>query len=291
MNDPTKALAEDVTTFCEERFSDVASISALATGPLSAPVPRRSGLAIERHCLKLLASTDPPLAGAGVVVAPYVLSDEPYWLEWWLAGPDDAPADATRLAADVNPDSVTFRDYTDAGLVRGAAARPGSAASPVRTSTTCAPTSTPSPSPLPSPRTTGSSVSPGVDVLARWFEQHLFALVDERGDLDEGCVVVNRSGRVVACPVRHLGHRRPDPRARLRPPARRGLAGRRLSRDAVRGGPQDRIVRTGTQVGDLDGPAVRSELSEDLGRPRVVEPQVGHRDVGVGAALEVGDDA
>src|SRR5436190_22807712 len=112
MNDPTKALAEDVTSFCEQRFTDVSSIAGLAKGPLSVPEPRRSGLAIEQHCLMLLASTDPPLAGAGVVVAPYVLTDEPFWLEWWLAGPDGAVGDATRLAADVNPDSVTFRDYT-----------------------------------------------------------------------------------------------------------------------------------------------------------------------------------
>ena len=41
-------------------------------------------------------------------------------------------------------------------------------------------------------------VRAGVDVLARWFEQHLFDLVDARGDLDADCVVVNRAGRVVA---------------------------------------------------------------------------------------------
>jgi hypothetical protein len=40
----------------------------------------------------------------------------------------------------------------------------------------------------------------GVDVLARWFEQHLFRVVDEAGDLDDESVVVNRAGRVVACP-------------------------------------------------------------------------------------------
>ena len=46
MNDPTKALAEDVTSFCEQRFTDVSSIAGLAKGPLSVPEPRRSGLAI-----------------------------------------------------------------------------------------------------------------------------------------------------------------------------------------------------------------------------------------------------
>jgi len=200
MNDSTKALAEGVTAFCEERFSDVASISLLATGPLSASVPLRSGLAIERHCLKLLASADPPLAGAGVVVAPYVLSDEPYWLEWWLAGPDESPGDATRLAADVNPDSVTFRDYTElAWFVEPRETGQRGITGPYvdylctdqYTLTFTAPLTS-------DDRFLGVA---GVDVLARWFEQHLFALVDERGDLDDSCVVVNRAGRVVACPA------------------------------------------------------------------------------------------
>ncbi len=200
MNDPTKTLAEDVTTFCEERFADVAAIASLAIGPLSVAEPRRSGLAIERHCLKLLASTDPPLAGAGVVVAPYVLTDEPFWLEWWLAGPDESPGAANRLAADVNPDSVAFRDYTTlAWFERPQQTGERGITGPYvdylctdqYTLTFTAPLAS-------DDRFLGVA---GVDVLARWFEQHLFVLVDERGDLDEGCVVVNRAGRVVACPA------------------------------------------------------------------------------------------
>jgi len=200
MNDPTEALAQDVTRFCEERFGDVGSIAARAMPALAATAPRRSALAIERHCLGLLAAADPPLAGAGVVVAPYVLTDEPYWLEWWLAGPDDSPASATRLAADVNPDSVTFRDYTTLAWFEepqrtGERGITGPYVDYLCTDqytlTFTAPLSVDG-------RFLGVA---GVDVLARWFEQHLFVLVDEREELDEGCVVVNRSGRVVACPT------------------------------------------------------------------------------------------
>jgi hypothetical protein len=199
MNDPVELLAHDVTTFCEQRFGDVDSIAQLATGPLSSTAPRRSGLDIERHCLSLLVATDPPLAGAGVVVAPYVLSDEPYWLEWWLAGPDDAPAAATRLAADVNPDSVSFRDYTTLAWFEEPqrTAERGITGPYVDYLCTDQYTLT-----FTAPLTSGDRFLgvAGVDVLARWFEQHLFVLVDERKELDEGCVVVNRSGRVVACP-------------------------------------------------------------------------------------------
>ena len=199
MNDPTEALARDVSTFCEERFGDVGAIAALASGPLSAEVPRRSSLTIERHVLGLLASTDPPLAGAGVVVAPYVLTDEPYWLEWWLAGPDNAPGEATRLAADVNPDSVAFRDYTTLAWFEEPQQTGERGITGPYVDYLCTDQYTLTfTAPLVSDgRFLGVA---GVDVLARWFEHHLFVLVDDRHQLDEGCVVVNRTGRVVACP-------------------------------------------------------------------------------------------
>jgi hypothetical protein len=200
MSDPAHVLADAVTAFCEQRFAEVDGISALAAAPLSASTPRRADLAIERHCLALLTTTsDPPLAGAGVVVAPYVLKEDPYWLEWWLAGPDDARADARRLAADLNPASVTFRDYTTLAWFE----------EPQRTAARAI--TGPYVDYLCTDQYTLTFTAPlvvegrflgvaGVDVLARWFEQHLFALVDAAGSLDDGCVVVNRAGRVVACP-------------------------------------------------------------------------------------------
>ncbi len=200
MTRPEHLLADAVSGFCELRFADVAGIAGLAVPSLTPPSPRREDLAIERHCLDLLATTRPPLAGAGVVVAPHVLVDDPYWLEWWLAGPEDDPHAARRLTADLNPASVAFRDYTSLAW-------------------------------FTDPRTTGERTITGpyvdylctdqytltftaplvadgrflgvagVDVLARWFEEHLFTVLDEAGALDEACVVVNRVGRVVACPA------------------------------------------------------------------------------------------
>ncbi len=153
----------------------------------------RPALAIERHCLGLLGVDRPSPGGAGVVVAPYVLTDEPYWLEWWLPAPTTHPAGATRLAADVNPDSVAFRDYTTLAWFEGRGDRERGITGPYvdylctdqYTLTFTAPL-------IAGRRFLGVA---GVDVLARWFEQHLFVLVDERGELDEGCVVVNRTGR------------------------------------------------------------------------------------------------
>ncbi len=199
MSEPASVLAATVTRLCEERFADVDSIAALSVGPLSEATPLRAGLAIEQHCLDLLLATDPPLAGAGVVVAPYVLKDDPYWLEWWLAGPDDAPTRMHRLAVDLNPRSVAFRDYTALAWFEepertGERAITGPYVDYLCTDqytlTFTAPLSA-------AGRFVGVA---GVDVLARWFEQHLFATLDAAGHLDDGCVVVNRAGRVVACP-------------------------------------------------------------------------------------------
>lgn len=199
MSDPTRVLAEEVTAFCEQRFADALTIAALATGPLATQQPRRADLAIEQHCLDLLTTTDPPLAGAGVVVTPHVLKDDPYWLEWWLAGPDDDPTGTHRLAIDLNPDSVSFRDYTSLNWFEepqrtGRRAITGPYVDYLCTDSYTLTFTTPL---VVDHRFLGVA---GVDVLARWFEQHLFEVVDAGGRLDDGSVVVNRSGRVVACP-------------------------------------------------------------------------------------------
>ena len=199
MRDPARVLADEVTRFCEQRFGEVHTIAALATGALAADGPRRADLEIERHCLDLLTTTDPPLAGAGVVVTPHVLLDDPYWLEWWLAGPDDDPTRARRLGIDLNPDSVSFRDYTTLSWFEEPQRTSRRAITGPYVDYLCTDSYTLTfTAPLTSDdRFLGVA---GVDVLARWFEQHLFEVVDAAGRLDDGSVVVNRSGRVVACP-------------------------------------------------------------------------------------------
>jgi methyl-accepting chemotaxis protein-like sensor len=48
------------------------------------------------------------LAGAGVVLAPGVLSDVPRWIEWWWRG----ASGPERLRVDLDPESAEFMDYT-----------------------------------------------------------------------------------------------------------------------------------------------------------------------------------
>ncbi len=199
MTDPTHELADAVADFCERRFVDVQAILDLAVDPLSAAEPHRSELGIEEHVLRLLAASDPPLAGAGVVVAPHVLPDDPYWLEWWLGGPEEDPAAAARLAIDVNPHSVSFRDYSTLAWFE----------EPRRTGTRCI--TGPYVDYLCTDQYALTFTVPmvtagrflgvaGVDVLVRWFEEYLLRHLDAHPDLEAGCVVVNHNGRVVASP-------------------------------------------------------------------------------------------
>jgi hypothetical protein len=80
---------------------------------LSGATPRRSDLDIEARCRELLGHHEVPLAGAGFVAETAVLRDTPYWLEWWTADPEVGADSCRRLAADTDPSSVGFRDYTE----------------------------------------------------------------------------------------------------------------------------------------------------------------------------------
>ena len=231
MNDPTPtALAEGVTAFCEERFADVAGIAALATRPA---VGRRPASLRPRHraALPEPARGDRPSAGRRGSRGRAVRADRRAVLAGVVAG-------RPRRRTGRRDPAGRRRQPRLGGVPRlhrrwpgsRSRGRPGSAGiTGPYVDYLCTDQYTLT---FTAPLTSGDRFLgvAGVDVLARWFEQHLFALVDERGDLDEGCVVVNRAGRVVACPagtwvtgdlIRELAARPPRrPRAGRSPTAR-----------------------------------------------------------------------
>jgi hypothetical protein len=181
-------------------FGQLDDIAALLDEPLAAPAPKRADLTIEERCRALLADPQTPVAGAGAVLAPDALADAPYWLEWWTVESRGGGPVIAKLAAETDPRAVGFRDYTElpwyakpfeSGERHVTGPYVDYLCTDQYTLTFTAPLTS-------AGRFLGVA---GVDVLARWFEQHLFVLVDDRKELDEGCVVVNRSGRVVACPT------------------------------------------------------------------------------------------
>ncbi len=105
-------IAAFVIDLAEQIFTGVDELRTIVERQLAVPAPRRSDLAIEDHCRELLADREHAAAGAGLVMAPDVLADAPYWLEWWLGDPTAAVPAARRLAAETDPRVAGFRDYT-----------------------------------------------------------------------------------------------------------------------------------------------------------------------------------
>ncbi|HSF97413.1 MAG TPA: cache domain-containing protein [Ornithinibacter sp.] len=119
MNSPTEVEAEaralvarvdELGTWVGET---VAGLASLAARQLRGPLRRRADLDLEGRCRALLEQREIPLAGAGFVAETEVLHDAPYWLEWWTADPEVGASSCRRLAADTDPTSVGFRDYTE----------------------------------------------------------------------------------------------------------------------------------------------------------------------------------
>ncbi|HEX6918374.1 MAG TPA: cache domain-containing protein [Phycicoccus sp.] len=199
----TNAAAVDVA----RRVDEVAQWVAAAVGRLAALVedqlardePRRADLAIEEPCRELLAQHEVPLAGAGFVAATGLLADSPYWLEWWTADPAVGIESCRRLAAETDPTSVGFRDYTElpwfatpreTGRLHVTGPYVDYVCTDQHTLTTTHPV-----------RRRGEFAGVvGVDMLAASMESLLLPGLDA---VPGTCVVVNRAGRVVAASDPH----------------------------------------------------------------------------------------
>jgi Methyl-accepting chemotaxis protein-like, first PDC sensor domain len=182
-----------VGRLCAALFADLDELATVVEQQLSAEAPRRSDLQIEQRCHALLTDPRRKVAGAGVVMAPDVLSDAPYWLEWWTANPDASPPVPRRLAAKTDPRAVGFRDYTHlpwytVPLATGAAHITGPyvdyLCTDQQTLTFTRPVWRPG----------GFAGVVGFDLLVRTFEERMFGPLEQ---VDGACAVINTAGRVV----------------------------------------------------------------------------------------------
>ena len=186
-------VARLVGDLCAALFADLDGIATEAGEQLAVASPRRSDLAIEARCHALLTDPARKVAGAGVVMAPDVLTDAPYWLEWWTANPDAAPPTPRRLAAETDPRAVGFRDYTTlpwyaVPLATGAAHVTGPYVDYLCTDQQTL-TFT-----RPLWRDGAFAGVVGFDLLVRTFEERMFGPLEHVG---RACAVINRAGRVV----------------------------------------------------------------------------------------------
>lgn len=189
-----REVAERLDAVEDEIERGIDGLAALVEGQLAGGAPRRSDLSIEAHCRMLLSQSEVPLAGAGFVAAAGLLVDAPYWLEWWTADPGAGPESCRRLAAETDPTSVGFRDYTELPwyAVPRATGAPHVTGPYVDYVCTDQHTLTTTRPVLHDGEFAGVV---GVDMLAATMEELLLPVWP---DAPTSCVVVNHSGRVVA---------------------------------------------------------------------------------------------
>ncbi|MGD0981552.1 MAG: cache domain-containing protein [Solirubrobacteraceae bacterium] len=106
-----------VTREVDRMFASIAELAEAATALLAVGAVSRPELAA-LHALmgQILRRHEGFAAGAGVVLAPDVLTDAPRCIEWLWA---DRDAGLQRLEVDLEPESVEFYDYTAAEWYRG----------------------------------------------------------------------------------------------------------------------------------------------------------------------------
>ena len=186
-------VARWVSDFGRWVFGQLDELAALLDAPLSTPAPKRTDLGLEESCRALLADPQTPVAGAGAVLAPDVLVDAPYWLEWWTVESRGGTPTITKLAAETDPRAIGFRDYTELPWY----AKPFETGKRQVTGPyvdyLCTDQYTLT---FTRPLVVNGSFAGvvGVDVLVAWFEEHL---LDVMGAVDRTCVLVNAAGRVV----------------------------------------------------------------------------------------------
>ena len=186
-------IAHLVGSMCEDLFADVEDLRALVEKQLVADHPHRADLEIEERCLTLLRDRSRRAAGAGLVMAPGVLVDAPYWLEWWTSDPDAAVIEPRRLAAETDPRAVGFRDYTQLPWYAEPLASGKRHVTGPYVDYLCTDQHTLT---LTSPvwRSGEFAGVVGVDLLVRSLEERFFAAL---AGVPDRCVVINSMGRVV----------------------------------------------------------------------------------------------
>jgi hypothetical protein len=188
-----QVVADRVGDFGSWLFGELDELGAVVAEQLSVPQPRRADLDIEGRCLALLTDPDTPVAGAGVVMAPGVLVDAAYWLEWWTVDATAGYDRCTKLAAETDPRAVGFRDYTELPWYQRPLTTGGRHVTGPYVDYLCTDQYTLT---FTQPLVVGGEFAGvvGADVLVAWLERHL---LDVLAEAEGTCILVNAVGRVV----------------------------------------------------------------------------------------------
>lgn len=189
-----QAVAARVADFGTWLFDQLDGLRDLVAGQLSVPSPRRGDLVIEDVCRALLTDPATPVAGAGAVMAPGVLADAAYWLEWWTVEGGAGPDRCAKLATETDPRAIGFRDYTELPWYERPFVTGGRHVTGPYVDYLCTDQYTLT---FTQPLVLSGEFAGvvGADVLVAWFEQHLLDVLTT--DDDDACLLINASGRVV----------------------------------------------------------------------------------------------
>ena len=186
-------VARWVADFGRTLFEELDGLGDLVRAQLGGDAPRRADLDIERRCHALLEDPGTPVAGAGIVMAPGVLADASYWLEWWTADSRSGATTIAKLAAETDPRAIGFRDYTQLPWYVRPFETGGRHVTGPYVDYVCTDQYTLT---FTQPLVVGGRFGGvvGADVLVAWFEEHVLDVMDGVG---RTCVLVNSAGRVV----------------------------------------------------------------------------------------------
>ncbi len=109
--------ATRVEALLRDTFAGIATLCSLTADVHRGAVaqdrsPTTADLSTIRPTVLAHLSTQPRLAGTGVIAAPGVLADQPRWLEWWRRPPTDG--DPLPLTVDLDTGNIGSYDYPHA---------------------------------------------------------------------------------------------------------------------------------------------------------------------------------
>lgn len=185
-------VARWVSDFGQRLFGQLDGLGVQLAADVASGVVRRADLHLEELCRAMLTDPSSPVAGAGAVMAPGVLADAPYWLEWWVVD-TSAERVLSRLATETDPRAIGFRDYTELAwyakpFATGRRHVTGPYVDYVCTDQYTLTFTQPV-------HVDGEFVGlVGADVLVASFEEQILEVLD---DVEPPCLLVNAAGRVV----------------------------------------------------------------------------------------------
>lgn len=104
------AVLGQITTKLENLFAVLEPVASGFERMAALEQPAREDLIDLRGAIADVIARPGLVNGAGVIVAPGLLADAPYWMEWWWATPKEPEA----LRLNLEPSAPDFFDYTTA---------------------------------------------------------------------------------------------------------------------------------------------------------------------------------